>query len=579
MLQVRYGINLAPEIKENKIDIIKNEPFTVWDAGVINIQKQKYYLLVEKDTSFPILLTKLDTKLFNDVFANAIKSYDFILFKQQQKLVSAVKSKQMSFYDTKSQASLMLEKIRKLIEDNQSEYLNLIDVVKDEKNIVDKLTVMSAAIFALDSQIGQSFISKMIDEVSTYFPIKPQKPNRRYKYVDLVPKFEDFSNFEKYENELVKNNKKIVAKIKENNQKLIDQYAEYIPAGIGYIEPDQMLPDYLNHYLLRDKIHLVTNDLGEAISYLWIIISNNKLHPLEIEQITNTLKNFYVFLSRIGLIRKADSKEIGMNIDWIVEEINSYSNQGLDEDLINDMIAAIEANPKKILELEDLDLSPQDLSRVLEGLRRDLENHDKKQKTRKKAIFENQTRNRATYEIRVKLKSFKPSTWRRFIISGNTSVKTLEVAMLDMFNADFGHMFDLLNKKTQERFENAESIAEAEDWDPATGIDYEKAKVSYFEKGDKLLLTYDYGDSWEFEVDIKNITTDQEAPKYPKILSGKGYGIIDDIGGVWSLQDYYDTPKDKIDPEMIDWLMGGEAINLDNFDKEELNQRMEQYKN
>lgn len=579
MLPVRYGINLAPEIKENKIDIIKNEPFTVWDADVINIQKQKYYLLVEKDTSFPILLTKLDTKLFNDVFANAIKSYDFILFKQQQKLVSAVKSKQMSFYDTKSQASLMLEKIRKLIEDNQSEYLNLIDVVKDEKNIVDKLTVMSATIFALDSQIGQNFISKMIDEVSTYFPIKPQKPNRRYKYVDLVPKFEDFSNFEKYENKPVKGNEKIVAKIKENNQKLIDQYAKYVPAGIGYIQPDQMLPDYLNHYLLRNKIHLVTNDLGEAISYLWIMISNNKLHPLEIEQITNTLKNFYVFLSRVGLIRKTDSKEIGMNIDWVVEEINSYSDQGLDEDLINDMIAAIEANPKKILELEDLDLSSQDLSRILEGLRKDLESHDKKQKTRKKTIFENQTRNRATYEIRVKLKSFKPSTWRRFIISGNTSVKTLEVAMLDMFNADFGHMFDLLNKKTQERFENAESIAEAKDWDPATGIDYEKAKVSYFEKRDKLLLTYDYGDSWEFEVDIKNITTDQAAPKCPKILSGKGYGIIDDIGGVWSLQDYYDTPKDKVDPEMIDWLMGRKAINLDNFNKEELNQRMEQYKN
>lgn len=577
MLQVRYGINLAPEIKENKIDIIKNEPFTVWDADVINMQK--YYLLVEKDTSFPILLTKLDAKLFNDVFANAIKSYDFILFKQQQKLVSAVKSKQMSFYDTKSQASLMLEKIRKLIEDNQSEYLNLIDVVKDEKNMVDKLTVMSATIFALDSQIGQNFISKMIDEVSTYFPIKPQKPNRRYKYVDLVPKFEDFSNFEKYENKPVKGNEKIVAKIKENNQKLIDQYAKYVPAGIGYIQPDQMLPDYLNHYLLRNKIHLVTNDLGEAISYLWIMISNNKLHPLEIEQITNTLKNFYVFFSRVGLIRKTDSKEIGMNIDWVVEEINSYSDQSLDEDLINDMIAAIEANPKKILELQDLDLSSQDLSRILEGLRKDLESHDKKQKTRKKTIFENQTRNRATYEIRVKLKSFKPSTWRRFIISGNTSVKTLEVAMLDMFNADFGHMFDLLNKKTQERFENVESIAEAEDWDPATGIDYEKAKVSYFEKGDKLLLTYDYGDSWEFEVDIKNITTDQAAPKCPKILSGKGYGIIDDIGGVWSLQDYYDTPKDKVDPEMIDWLMGEEAINLDNFNKEELNQRMEQYKN
>ena len=109
--------------------------------------------------------------------------------------------------------------------------------------MVDKLTVMSATIFALDSQIGQNFISKMIDEVSTYFPIKQQKPNRRYKYVDLVPKFEDFSNFEKYENKPVKGNEKIVAKIKENNQKLIDQYAKYVPAAIRYIKHEQKIPD------------------------------------------------------------------------------------------------------------------------------------------------------------------------------------------------------------------------------------------------------------------------------------------------------------------------------------------------
>ncbi|MCT3537857.1 hypothetical protein EFR45_02495 [Lactobacillus crispatus] len=56
--------------------------------------------------------------------------------------------------------------------------------------------------------------------------------------------------------------------------------------------------------------------------------------PARIGQITNTLKNFYVFLSGVGLIRKTDSKEIGMNIDGVVEEINSYSDQGLDKDLI-----------------------------------------------------------------------------------------------------------------------------------------------------------------------------------------------------------------------------------------------------
>mgnify|MGYP007072618634 CR=1 FL=1 len=34
----------------------------------------------------------------------------------------------------------------------------------------------------------------------------------------------------------------------------------------------------------------------------------------------------------------------------------------------------------------------------------------------------------------------------------------------------------------------------------------------------------------------------------------------------------------EVDPEMIDSLMGGEAIDLDKFDKAEFNQRMEQYK-
>lgn len=133
MLQIRYDASLTPKIKENKIDVIKNEPFTIWDVGTIRIQNKKYYLLVEKDTSFPILLTKLDVQLFNDVFVNAIESYDFIMGDAQQKLVSTIKSKQMSFYDTKGRASLTLEKVRKLIEENQSEYLNLIDVVKEEK--------------------------------------------------------------------------------------------------------------------------------------------------------------------------------------------------------------------------------------------------------------------------------------------------------------------------------------------------------------------------------------------------------------------------------------------------------------
>ena len=57
-------------------------------------------------------------------------------------------------------------------------------------------------------------------------------------------------------------------------------------------------------------------------------------------------------------------------------------------------------------------------------------------------------------------------------------------------------------------------------------------------------------------------------------ILGKGLGIIDDIGGVWSLEDYYNTPEDEMDPELLDWI-GGEKIDLDKFDKEELNEGLQ----
>ena len=77
-----------------------------------------------------------------------------------------------------------------------------------------------------------------------------------------------------------------------------------------------------------------------------------------------------------------------------------------------------------------------------------------------------------------------------------------------------------------------------------------------------------------FEVNIKKIDDTKEPPKYPYIISGKGLGSIDDIGGVWSWEDYYNTPEDEMDPELLDWI-GGEKIDLDKFDKEELNEGLQ----
>ncbi|NRN94244.1 IS1096 element passenger TnpR family protein [Lactobacillus helveticus] len=102
---------------------------------------------------------------------------------------------------------------------------------------------------------------------------------------------------------------------------------------------------------------------------------------------------------------------------------------------------------------------------------------------------------------------------------------------------------------------------------PEDAVNSETVRVSVLNEGDKLLLTYDYGDDWEIEVNVKKISYMNTKPKHPQIISGKRLGIIEDIGGVWSLQDYYDKPREQLDPDLLEWL-GDQDI--DEFDKDGL---------
>lgn len=179
-------------------------------------------------------------------------------------------------------------------------------------------------------------------------------------------------------------------------------------------------------------------------------------------------------------------------------------------------------------------------------------------------------KNPVTYEIRTKLSGFGPSIWRSFIISGNSSVTMLMRAILFMFNVDSSYFYNLYEPATGMCYENQATIEVINKCKFRKVINAEKVKVSSFEQGNKLILYSDYGDGWEFEVNIKKVDNSIPVPKHPRILSGKGLGITDNMGGVWSLQAYYGTPEGQLDPKIIDWT-AGEKIDLDEFDKDGLN--------
>lgn len=126
-------------------------------------------------------------------------------------------------------------------------------------------------------------------------------------------------------------------------------------------------------------------------------------------------------------------------------------------------------------------------------------------------------------------------------------------------------------KKTNEVFELPEEMDEMLPSFSNVNIkDANKAYVSSLKTGDRLLFTYDFGDSWEFSVHVRKIIN-KPGPENAQVLAGKGYGIVEDIGGVGALQAYYDDYQTgHVDPDLKEW-MGEPLIDLNQFDLEKIN--------
>lgn len=87
MLQIQYGKSLADELTSTNKKAISKDLFTLWTADKVNIKGQQYYLLVEKNTGLPILLTKLKADQFKKVLHEVVKNYDFITSQQQERVM------------------------------------------------------------------------------------------------------------------------------------------------------------------------------------------------------------------------------------------------------------------------------------------------------------------------------------------------------------------------------------------------------------------------------------------------------------------------------------------------------------
>jgi hypothetical protein len=129
----------------------------------------------------------------------------------------------------------------------------------------------------------------------------------------------------------------------------------------------------------------------------------------------------------------------------------------------------------------------------------------------------------ATHIFRV---SLKPKVYRDIEIEGGKSLANLAEAIVTAFDFEFDHAFGFYSdlkdpyRKVGERYE---LFADMEDEETDAGS-VERTRIAevFGTVGKKMLMLFDYGDDWRFQVELRALGETAPQRRYPRLLSSAG---------------------------------------------------------
>ena len=177
-------------------------------------------------------------------------------------------------------------------------------------------------------------------------------------------------------------------------------------------------------------------------------------------------------------------------------------------------------------------------------------------------------RNVREYHVRIKLNNIDLKIWREVKVPSNITLQALAGLLLEVMGWMMEHMYQFRFKGvfycSKEQIENSMF--------PSQDMDFSKVTLSDLlsEKGVRMKLEYDYGDSWEHDVWVKGIREYGRGEK-PSITFVNGFGECppEDCGGVWGYADLLElTKKKKLTKEERERLEWYEMDSENLFDPE-----------
>lgn len=134
-------------------------------------------------------------------------------------------------------------------------------------------------------------------------------------------------------------------------------------------------------------------------------------------------------------------------------------------------------------------------------------------------------------KINPKIRKSKKAVWREVVMLSNQTLYGFAESIIDILDFSFDHCFGFFSNLSERSMHDSKEIYELFTDLKDEGVEYtpnakgvKKVKISQVFKqiGKKMLFYFDYGDSWSFLVELKEIKTSDLKKTYPYLLASQG---------------------------------------------------------
>ena len=176
------------------------------------------------------------------------------------------------------------------------------------------------------------------------------------------------------------------------------------------------------------------------------------------------------------------------------------------------------------------------------------------------------------YQMKVRLTEIEPPIWRRFLVAGDQSLYRLHLILQTVMGWENYHLYEFI-------IDEIEYGEPDDEYQPDIKL-ARKTMLSQVihSQGQKFRYNYDYGDNWEHEITVEEISEPKPNIFYPVCLEGECACPPEDVGGVSGYEDFLEIIRDPGHEEyehMISW--SGWGFDPEAFDSLSVNKELRRH--